>query len=163
MNVVLIILAFICAVIGIIGSVAPGLPGPPIAWVGVLLLFFADGIDISVVALIITAVIAIAITLLDYLVPSAMTKRFGGSRAGVWGCNIGLIISIVGVPFGPKGLLGVIFWPFVGALVGEMLSKKDTTKALRAALGAFLGFITGTFAKLAYCIVTLIFMIVAVV
>ena len=39
--VVLIVFAIIFAIVGIIGSVVPGLPGPPMSWVGMLLVFFA--------------------------------------------------------------------------------------------------------------------------
>ena len=160
MEILLIILAFVCAAVGIIGSVVPGLPGPPLAWIGLLLLSFTEMAEISATMLIVSAVVAAVITVIDYVVPSAFTKRFGGSRAGIWGCNIGLVISIFGLPFGPQGLAGVILWPFVGALVGELLSQKPFEPALRAAFGAFIGFLTGTLSKLAYSIALIIIMIV---
>lgn len=152
MNTLLIVLAILLAVVGIIGSVVPGLPGPPISWVGLLLLKFtsvADQVN-SLPLLIGMAVAAIVITVLDYIVPSISTKKHGGSKAGVWGCNIGLVISIIGLPFGPQGIIGIIFWPFVGALVGELLGGKQSREALRAAWGAFLGFLLGTGLKLTY-------------
>lgn len=160
MNTVLIILAFVCLVIGIAGAVIPGLPGPPVSWVGLLLASFTTFVTVSTTMLIVTAVIAAVITVLDYVVPSLSTKRLGGSKYGVWGCNIGLVISIFGLPFGPQGLLGVIFWPFVGALIGEYLQQHEWRPALRAAWGAFLGFLTGTLLKLAYCLVLLVIVIV---
>ena len=107
----------------------------------------------------VTAGIAALITVLDYVVPSLSTKKFGGSKAGIWGCNIGLVISIVGLPFGPQGLLGVILWPFIGAFVGEMISGKASREALRAAWGAFVGFLTGTGLKFVYSIILLIIVI----
>lgn len=160
MNTVLIILAFVCLVVGIAGAVIPGLPGPPVSWVGLLLASFTTFVTVSTTLLIVTAVIAAVITVLDYVVPSLSTKRLGGSKYGVWGCNIGLVISIFGLPFGPQGLLGVIFWPFVGALIGEYLQQHEWRPALRAAWGAFLGFLTGTLLKLAYCLVLLVIVIV---
>lgn len=162
MNILLIIIAFFCAVIGIIGSVVPGLPGPPISWVGLLLLSFTTADEISATMLIITAAIAAVITVMDYVVPSTFTKYFGGTKAGIWGCNIGLIISIFGLPFGPQGLLGLIFWPFAGAFVGELIAQKNGAPALKAAFGAFVGFLTGTLSKLVYCIVLLVIMIVKI-
>ena len=101
----------------------------------------------------------VIITIMDYVVPSLSTKKHGGSKAGVWGCNIGLIISIVGLPFGPQGIIGVIFWPFVGALVGELLGGKKSREALRAAWGAFVGFLCGTGLKLAYALVCAFFVV----
>ena len=159
MNTVLIIGAIILILIGIVGSVVPGLAGPPFSWAGLLLLGLSTAADYSLTFLIITAVVAVIITIMDYVVPSISTKKHGGSKAGVWGCNIGLIISIVGLPFGPQGIIGVIFWPFVGALVGELLGGKKSREALRAAWGAFVGFLCGTGLKLAYALVCAFFVV----
>lgn len=156
MNAFLITLAILLAIIGIVGSVVPGLPGPPISWAALLVLHFTALAEPSVQVLVVTAVVAAVITVLDYVIPSLSTKKFGGSKAGVWGCNVGLIISIIGLPFGPQGLLGVIVWPFVGAFVGETLNHKPTKEALRAAWGAFVGFLCGTGIKLAYGIFVVI-------
>lgn len=160
MNIVLIILAFICLIVGILGAIIPGLPGPPVSWVGLLLASLTSYVTCSVTLLVITAVLAAIITVLDYVVPSLATKRQGGSKYGIWGCNIGLVISIIGLPFGPQGLLGVIFWPFIGALVGEYIKSREMGPALKAAWGAFLGFVTGTLLKLVYCVALLVIVIV---
>ena len=163
MNTFLIIMAFVCLLTGIVGSVVPALPGPPISWVGLLLAGFTPWIENSPTLLIATAIVAVVITVLDYVVPSLATKRFGGSKYGIWGCNIGLVLSIVGLPFGPTGLLGVVFWPFVGALVGEYIKQQDGKPALKAAFGAFMGFLTGTFLKIAYCMALLVVVIVEII
>jgi len=159
MNTVLIILAIILALVGLVGSVVPGLAGPPFSWLGLLLIGLSSAADYSALFLIITAMVAIIITVMDYIVPSMSTKRHGGSKAGVWGCNIGLIISIIGLPFGPQGIIGIIFWPFVGALVGELLNGKQSNAALKAAWGAFLGFLTGTGLKLVYALFAIFFVV----
>ena len=159
MSTVLIILAFLCLAIGIAGAVIPGLPGPPVSWVGLLLAALTPYVSTSATMLIVTAVIAAVITVLDYVVPSLSTKRLGGSKYGIWGCNIGLVISFIGLPFGPQGLLGVIFWPFAGALIGEYINQHEWQPALRAAWGAFLGFLSGTLLKLVYCIALLVVVI----
>ncbi|MBQ6741725.1 MAG: DUF456 domain-containing protein [Bacteroidales bacterium] len=161
MSVLVIILAFLCLAIGVIGSVIPGLPGPPIAWGGVLLASLTPWCSISGNFIGITLAVAVVITLLDYIIPSLTTKRMGGSKYGIWGCNIGLVISMFGLPFGPAGLLGVVFWPFLGALVGELLNQNNLQPSLKAAVGAFLGFLTGTLLKLAYCIVLLVVVVAA--
>lgn len=155
----MLILAILLILLGLIGSVLPGLPGPPLSWLGLLMIQLRGTAHYSTTFMVITAVAAVIITLLDYIVPAWSTKRHGGSKAGVWGCNIGLIVSIFGLPFGPQGLLGVIFWPFIGALVGELIAGKQSRQALRAAWGAFVGFLTGTGLKLAYGIFALIFVI----
>ena len=43
MEVLISILAVLAGVIGIIGSILPALPGPPLSWLGMLLLYFWGG------------------------------------------------------------------------------------------------------------------------
>ena len=163
MNTFLIIIAFVCLAVGIVGSVAPGLPGPPISWLGLLLAGFTPWVATSRLLLIVTAAVAVVITVMDYVIPSVSTKRYGGSKYGIWGCNIGLLVSIFGLPFGPTGLLGLVFWPFAGAFAGEYIKKQDFRTALKAAWGAFVGFLSGTLMKVAYCVALLVVVIVAMV
>lgn len=139
----LLITGFCCMLIGIAGSLLPALPGPPISWIGLLLLYLSPKIETNYWILGITLVIAITIVVLDYVIPAKGTKRFGGSKYGIWGTNIGLIVGILApIPF------GFIIGPFVGALIGELLyDSKDSTRATKAAMGSFLGFLAGTFIK----------------
>ncbi len=152
----LLIIAIVCLVIGILGSILPVLPGPPLSWVALLLLYFTPYVDYDWQMLLVTGIIAVVITVFDLIVPSLTTKKFGGSKYGVWGCNIGLVISLFGLPFGPQGILGVIFWPFAGALVGELLNSQPGGKAIKAAFGSFVGFLSGTLIKLMYSIVIVV-------
>ncbi|MBR1549769.1 MAG: DUF456 domain-containing protein [Bacteroidales bacterium] len=163
MDIFLIIMAFVCLLVGIVGSIVPGLPGPPISWVGLLVAGFTPWVANTPALLIVTAAVAIFITVMDYVIPSLTTKRFGGSKYGIWGCNIGLVVSIFGLPFGPTGLLGMVFWPFIGALIGEFIKQQDFQPALKAGFGAFVGFLTGTLLKVVYCIAILIVVIAAMV
>lgn len=159
MNTLLIIFAILLAITGLLGAVIPGLPGPPIAWLALLLLSFSSVADLSPWTIVIMAIVAVVVTVMDYVVPSWGAKKFGGSKAGVWGCNIGLIISLLGLPLGPQGILGIFFWPFIGAWIGEMIAKKPSGEALRAAFGAFIGMLTGILIKLIYAIVVIGMMI----
>ena len=163
MDILLLILAFLCLALGVAGSILPALPGPPLAWLGLLLAGFTHYVDVSTTVLIATACLAAVITVLDYVVPSLTTKHFGGTKYGVWGCNIGLVVSLFGLPIGPTGLLGVAFWPFVGALVGEYIMVKDLRAVLRAACGAFVGFLCGTVIKIAFCVALLVVVIIELV
>jgi uncharacterized protein YqgC (DUF456 family) len=96
------------------------------------------------------------VTLLDYIIPVYGTKKFGGTKYGVWGCMLGLL---AGFWMGP---VGIIIGPFVGAFVGEWLANRNSDKALRAAIGSFIGFLTGTVLKLVVCCVITYYFIVAV-
>ncbi|WP_422858820.1 DUF456 domain-containing protein [Flagellimonas sp. S174] len=144
MDIVLLVLGFVLMLIGILGSFLPVLPGPPLSWVGLLLLYLTKAVPDDWWLLSITLVIALTVTVLDYVIPAAGTKKFGGSKAGMWGSIIGLLIAIFFPILGP---FGIIIWPFVGALVGELSNKSDNKTALKAAFGSFIGFLTGTFLK----------------
>jgi uncharacterized protein YqgC (DUF456 family) len=129
--------------VGIIGSILPALPGPPVSWVGILLLYFCQGIETNYWLLGITLIIAVVIGILDYIIPAKGTKYFGGSKYGIWGTNIGLVIGIFApIPF------GFLIGPFVGALVGELIyNSQEKGRAFKAATGSFIGFLAGTFMK----------------
>ncbi len=148
MDVILAIVAGLFIIAGLAGSILPVIPGPPLSWVGILLIHFTKYESYSSTFLWVTAIIMVVITLLDYYVPIWGTKKFGGTKAGVWGSTIGLIIGLV---FSPFGLVSIIIGPFVGAFIGEMLANSDDTqKALKSATGSFIGFVVGSGMKLAY-------------
>ncbi|MFY7741792.1 MAG: DUF456 domain-containing protein [Flavobacterium sp.] len=149
MDTTLLIIAFILMVVGILGSFLPVLPGPPISWVGLLLLYLTKAVPMSYTVLGITLVIAIVVGILDYIIPAKGTKRFGGSKYGIWGTNIGLVVGILApIPF------GFIIGPFVGAFIGEMINdSNDSQKAFKAATGSFMGFLASTFIKFVVSIV----------
>jgi uncharacterized protein YqgC (DUF456 family) len=68
MDILLIILAVLCALTGLAGTVAPVIPGTPLSYGALLLLHFTQGITYSEKFLIIMAIIAVVITLIDGLV-----------------------------------------------------------------------------------------------
>ncbi|MFZ5941085.1 MAG: DUF456 domain-containing protein [Bacteroidota bacterium] len=149
MDVLLAIAGAILILTGFIGSVVPVLPGPPISWGGYLLLYWTHYINNArepyLNSLWILLFVVIVVTVLDYVVPVWGTKKFGGSKAGVWGSTIGLIIGLF------LGPIGIIIGPFLGAFIGEMISGKKEKEALRAGWGSFIGFLTGVGLKLMTC------------
>lgn len=161
MNTTLIILAVVCAIVGIIGSIVPGLPGPPVSWVALLLLHLSHKVAYSTEFLVIFAVVAAVITVLDYIIPVLGTKKFGGTKAGARGSTWGLIVGVIvlpllGITLGPMGIIGILAGPFVGAYIGEQRGG-NSENALRSAFGSFVGFLAGTLMKLAYCIVVMVY------
>lgn len=158
---VLEIFALVAAVFGIVGSIMPGLPGPPVSWVGMLLVFFAEkGTDnpMTLTTLIVWLVITVVVSVLDYVVPSWTTRAAGGHKAASTGALIGLLAGMFLTP------IGMIAGALLGAFIGElMVTDKGVFAAFKAGLGAFAGFIFGTGLKLitsgimCYIIVKIIF------
>ncbi len=143
MDILLVSIGFILMLVGILGSVLPVLPGVPISWLGLLMIYLAPSVPMDWVFLSITLVLAIFLYVLDYIIPAIGTKRFGGSRYGMIGATLGLVIGIIApIPF------GIIIGPFAGAYLGELLSVKTRHNAMRAAFGSFVGFLASTFMKL---------------
>ncbi len=152
MDIAFTILGALLLIVGFIGCIMP-IPGVPIAWFALLLLYFVDFASIALSTLIITAVVVIIVSVADYLAQPWLTKKTGGTKEGVIGSTIGIL---VGIPF---GFLGVILCPLLGALIGEIIhDKDDMKKAFTSALGSFLGFLLGTGIKLITCgVFTLLF------
>lgn len=159
MDTVLIILGAICLLVGIAGCILPVLPGVPLAYGGLVLLHFTGKVDFSWQFLTIWGVVTVVVQVLDYFIPAWGTKKFGGSKWGVWGSTIGLFVGLV------MGPMGIVIGPFIGAIIGELMyfnrhpQTNDTqapnsnfNKALRAGFGSFIGLLAGTLLKLVCCV-----------
>ena len=144
MDIILLIIGLFCCFLGVFGSFLPVLPGPPVSWLGLLLLILTSAVPNDWWLIVITGIVAFVVVALDYWIPAVGTRKFGGSRAGMIGTTIGLLVAIV---FPVLGIAGIVIWPFVGAIVGELINKTGHKQALKAAFGSFVGFLTGTFLK----------------
>lgn len=142
-SIILCIAAGVLLLAGFLGTFVPVLPGAPLAWAGLLAAHFSQYNDIPVLWLIITAIIAVVVSIADNFFPVTMTKKFGGSKYATTGATIGLIIGFFTGPW------GIILGPFLGALVGEFINKEGKNDGvLKAAFGAFMGFLLGTGLKM---------------
>lgn len=144
MDYVLIVLGAIFMLSGVIGCILPVLPGPPLSYAGLLFLHFTERFQFSANFLITWGIITAVVYALDYIIPAYGTHRSGGSKRGVWGSMIGLLIGLFAFP-----PLGIIIGPFAGAVIGELSTGKDSRSAFRSGFGSFLGFLAGTILKLA--------------
>ena len=144
LGILLNILCVLFLIIGFLGTFVPVLPGAPLAFIGLLLIYFSEYNDISLLMIIITGVVSIVVSIVDNILPVTMTKNAGGSKSATVGSTIGLI---VGFFIGP---LGIIIGPFCGALIGELIhTNNDWKLSLKSAWGAFCGFLLGTGLKMA--------------
>ena len=145
MDIFLLVLAFLCLLIGIIGCIVPGLPGTRIAYAGLWIAQATDRVDFSWQMLLVWGIVTIVISVLDYVVPAWGTKHYGGSKWGVWGSTIGVFVGLF------FGAIGVIVGPLVGAILRELIAGKQLQEAIKAGWGSFIGILFGTILKLIAC------------
>ncbi len=150
MDFLIILFGIILLLVGIAGCFIPAVPGPPVAYVSLLLLQFRDSPPFTTTFLVIMATAVVIVAVIDHFIPIIGAKKWGGTRAGMMGAFIGILLGFfVWPPF------GFIILPFLGALTGELIGGNSSRKALNAALGTIVGLIFGTILKL-----TLTFIIV---
>lgn len=143
MDTFLIIAGGILLLVGFLGGILPVIPGPPVSYLGLLALHFTERYDLSGNLLLMYAGLAAFVMLLDFVIPLIGSRQSGASKYGIWGCGIG---AVLGAVFFPP--LGILIGPFLGGVIGELVYGKTNREALRAGLGAFLGFLAGTVIKL---------------
>ena len=144
MDILLIILGILCLIVGLAGCILPMIPGPPVAYAGLLLLHFTDKAQFSTTQLLLWLAAVVLVQILDYFVPMLGSKYSGGSRWGTRGCLIGTIVGLFFMPW------GIILGPFLGAFAAELYVQKSEVKlALRAAFGSLVGVLAGSVLKLA--------------
>jgi uncharacterized protein len=156
MDTVWLIFGIIFMLVRLAGCILPLLPGPPVSYVGLLMLQLRADPPFALKFMLLWAGIVVAVTALDYVIPLYGTKRFGGTRYGIWGCTIGLVLGLFIPPW------GIIIGPFLGAFLGEVLANNNSDKALRAAFGSFIGFLFGTLLKLVTCVVMIYYFVQAI-
>lgn len=145
LDIVMTVLGVVAVGAGFVGCVLPVLPGPPVSFLGLLLVSLAGGWDTySTALLIVLAVASIVVTVLDYVLPAVTSKRAGAGKPGVWGSVVGLLVGMIFFP--PFGL---IIGAFVGAVAAEAIFNRGKSNPWRAGLGVFAGTMLGTLLKLA--------------
>jgi uncharacterized protein len=142
MNVLLLLLGLALIVLGVVGLVAPVLPGVAFIYLGIVAVAWAD--DFARIGPLMLAVmlgVTVVAMVADYLAALFGARKAGASAWGVFGAGVGALAGLF------LGLPGVILGPAIGALAFEYLRNPDAKKAMRAGIGGFLGFILGVIAK----------------
>ena len=130
--------------LGIAGMLLPALPGPPILFAGFLVIAWGEGFEfVGAGTLVVLAVMALLASLVDFISGALGAKHFGASPRAAIGAAIG---AVAGIFF---GLPGILLGPFVGAVLGELTEHEDLNAAGRAGIGATVGLLLGTAAKMA--------------
>lgn len=142
-------LAIFLIVVGLAGTVLPGLPGIPLLLLGMVVAAWIDDfMRIGVLVLVILGVLTVLSIVIDFAAAALGARRVGASRPAIIGAVVG---ATVGLFF---GLPGLILGPFVGAVVGELLARQrlareDITAATKVGVAAWIGFAAGSVARLA--------------
>lgn len=149
--------AILMALAGVVGCIIPAIPGPPLTYASILLMYLFNNPNYAITGkfLIVWIVIVAAVTILDYVVQPYFTKITGGSKLAIRYSIAGMVAGMVFFP-----PFGIIAGSFIGALIAEfVVNKKPLQNSLLAAFGAFLGFIFGTGLKLAASVTMLYYLI----
>ena len=146
----LIIISILLGLGGIIGSIMPALPGPPLSFIGLLLLHFTRGDVFSTGELLTLGILTVIAVALDYALPVMGAKMYGASRHGIIGSIIGMFAGLF-----TFALPGMFIGMFLGAVIGEYIAGKKTAQAMKAGTASFVGGIAAMALKLGLCIVML--------
>jgi uncharacterized protein YqgC (DUF456 family) len=143
LDTLLYLLAALLVIVGIAGSILPALPGLPVVFCGLLLAAWVGDFEtVGWMTLTLLGALTLLAMAVDLVASLLGTRRVGASGLAVLGAAIG---TIAGLFFGLPGLL---VGPFAGALAGELLAGRGMQQAARAGVGAWIGFVVGTLAKL---------------
>lgn len=141
------IIAIVLMAVGLIGTIAPGLPGVLLIYGGMWLAAWIDDFTrIGSPTLTLLGVLTALTFLADILSTVLGARRVGASRQALWGSVIGGFAGL------PLGLMGLILGPFVGAVIGEWLARRRLDTAARIGFGTWVGLAFGALTKLALAI-----------
>lgn len=150
MTALLYVLGIASYVVGLIGIVAPGIPGGILLAIGVALAAWAEDFTrIGWITVVVAVVVSVIITLVDVVAALAGAKLGGGTKWGLLGASVGLI---AGFFLGP---LGIIVGPAVGAILFEYWKNPDADRALKAGAGVALAWFAGIVVKLSLALILL--------
>ena len=119
-------------IIGLLGCIVPGLPGPPLNYAGLLLVQYVHK-PFETYTLIIFGILTAAILVIDFLLPVWFAKKFGATKKGIWGSIIGMLVGIFFTP------VGMVLGLLLGAIVGDLLAGRTSGQATRSGIAIFLG------------------------
>ncbi len=145
-DILLIVLGVLLILIGIAGTIIPALPGVPVVYLGMILVAWGDDFShIGWPTLTILGVLTVIAVVVDLVASVLGAKRVGASGWALFGAAVG---TVVGLFF---GIIGLLLGPFVGAVLGELIAGSNLQRSTVVGVGAWLGFLFGTVARIAVC------------
>lgn len=151
-------LALVLMLVGLVGSVVPGLPGSPLVLITAILHRLYFGVQgASTTVLLVLGALTAASLVLDFLATMLGAKQFGATWRGAVGAVAG---GVLGLFF---ALPGIILGPFLGATMFELLGRKELKPAIKAGAGAVLGLLLGVIGKFSICVIMILLFAVNVI
>lgn len=143
-NVLWWLLAALLVVAGLVGTVVPALPGAPLVFAGLFLGAWIGSFEaVGWATLGVLALLAVLAWVVDFVAAALGARYVGAGPRAFWGATLG---AVVGMFF---GLAGLLLGPFIGAVAGELSVGRGLRQSGRAGVGAWLGVVFATAAKLA--------------
>ena len=138
------LLTIVLFAVGLIGTIAPVLPGTTIILAAAIIHRIMLGPDKSIGwrTIVVLVLLTLASYALDVLAGYFGAKYFGATKWGAFGAILG---ALVGLFF---GIIGLFAGPVIGAVAGEFIGGKRMIDAGRAGWGSLLGNVGAMVAKL---------------
>lgn len=158
LEILAILMGSLLMLLGLIGSVLPLLPGPPLCFIGLFLLALIKKFSPPLTPALITllGIVTVLMIAMDYILPLLGAKKYGSSKWGVWGSILGMLIGMFLSP------LAVLLGAFFGAVVAEWLAGKTKGESFRAGWGVMMGTLFATMVRLGFSGLMIYYFIMAI-
>ena len=157
-SLLLYILGGLLIAVGLAGIILPALPGVPLMFAGMLVVAWAEGFQhIGPGLLVILGLLMVLSVVVDFVANLLGAQRAGASKLALLGAAIG---TVAGLFF---GIIGIVFGPFIGAVLGELAHSRHAGTAAKVGAGTWIGLLLGTAAKIAIAFMMLGIFILALV
>lgn len=153
---ILIIASFIIA---FIGTFYPIIPSVVFMILGYIIygLFFSFS-ELTWLFWVIQLLFVVLLFSADMVANAFGVKKFGGTKAGLWGSTIGLIVGPFVIP-----VAGILVGPFLGAVLAELIVTREGIKqATKSGIGSLIGFLTSSIVKIIILAVMLVIFLIFV-
>ncbi|GEL77779.1 DUF456 domain-containing protein [Tenuibacillus multivorans] len=158
MEVIIWILIIAFFILSFLGILFPIVPSVLVLWLGFLAYhFFIDQTELGWVFYTAMVIFTIILIVADIIANSYFVKKFGGSKRGEQVAAVAVIVGSFIIP--PFGILIV---PFIAVLVTELLRNRTSQEAIRASIGSFFGFLSGSIAKVVIQLVMIVWFFVTI-
>lgn len=143
-SLILWIVGALLMVIGLSGLLLPLVPGAPLLFLGLLLSAWAENFHyVGLWTLVLLAALALLTYVVELAASALGVKKYGGSNRAMIGAALGGVAGLF------LGLPGILFGPFVGAVIGELSLQRSLDEASRAGFGTVVGLAMGLAGKFA--------------